>query len=108
MMTLLLLRSENMVILVLLRHFCRYYSEQGVILYFAEPIRNTFLYSLESSSAASERLWCHNSPTNIIQDIVYSLLGYAMQSSKIVTMDEKMFFILIELQSFVLSSHENR
>ena len=52
----LLLRNENMVILVLLRNFCRYHSKRCVLLYFAEPIRNTLLYSLESSAATSERL----------------------------------------------------
>ena len=30
------------------------------------------------------------------------ILGYALQHSKIVEMDEKMFFILIELQSFFM------
>ena len=31
------------------------------------------------------------------------ILGYALQSSKIVTMDEKLFFILIEPQSFFMT-----
>ena len=52
----LLLGSENMVTLVLLRNFCRYHSKQCVILYVAEPIRNTLLYSLESSAATWERI----------------------------------------------------
>ena len=52
----LFLGSENMVTLVLLRDFCRYHSKQCVILYVAETFRNTFLYSLESSAATSERI----------------------------------------------------